>query len=112
MALSIDGIQILRNYFNGVMDRANHHAENVNEIALAILGGIIWKSTDEIQVKQYAGSPANILWMYVGENKYCFAFNHETGNIEVRRASYKGEVIIEFNNTSSVAEVKQFFEAL
>ena len=50
--------------------------------------------------------------MYVGENKYCFAFNHETGNIEVRRTSYKGEVIIEFNNTSTVVEVKQFFEAL
>lgn len=112
MALTIEGIEILKTYFNGVMERADHHAENVNEIALAIMGGIIWKSTGDIQVKEYSGTPANILWMWVGEERYCFAFNHETGNIEVREGSIKGPAIQEFNNGTPISEIRQFFKGL
>jgi len=44
MATTIQNIEILRAYLSGVLDRANHHAQNVNEIALAIAGGIIWRT--------------------------------------------------------------------
>lgn len=38
---TIDNIHLLREYLTGVLDRANHHAHSVNQIALAIVGGII-----------------------------------------------------------------------
>lgn len=50
MAKTIKDIKILKDYLTGVLDRANHHAQNVNEIALAIAGGIIWRTTDKIRV--------------------------------------------------------------
>lgn len=40
MATTIQNVEILRAYLSGVLDRANHHAQNVNEIALAIAGDI------------------------------------------------------------------------
>ena len=46
MALSIKTITDLHDYFSGVMNRANHHANSVNEVILTILGGVIWKSTE------------------------------------------------------------------
>lgn len=46
MALKIEDIRLMKRYFEGVMSRANHHAENVNEIILALAGGVIWRGAD------------------------------------------------------------------
>lgn len=112
MALTINGIDLLKQYFGGVMGRADHHADNVNEITLALIGGVIWRATEDVQVKEYDGAPANILWMTVNGKRYCFSFNHSTGNIEVKENSMKGNVIRTFNNTTPISDVKAFFESL
>lgn len=112
MAITIQSILILQKYLRGVMQRADHHANGVNEIALALIGGIIWRTTDEIEVKEYAGSPANILWMTVNENRYCFTYNHQKDCIEVKNRTQNGDVCFTFNNQTPIAEVKQFFAQL
>ena len=112
MALKVSNISDFQQYFEGVMGRANHHADNVNEIILALVGGVVWKSNGRFQVKQYAGMPANMLWMEVGDQIYCFKFNHETDCIEVHLNTHNGEVIKEFNNSTPLSEVKSFFERL
>ncbi len=66
MATTIQNIEILRAYLSGVLDRANHHAQKVNEIALAIAGGIIWRTTDNIKVMSREGEMKNVLWLQVG----------------------------------------------
>ena len=35
MALSISSLEVLNQYINGVMGRADHHGQNVNEIVLS-----------------------------------------------------------------------------
>lgn len=112
MATTIHNIDILRAYLSGVLDRADHHAQNVNEIALAIVGGIIWKTTDNIRVMSREGDMKNVLWLQADDRKLCFAYNHNTGEIEVREGSVQGSVIRSFNNTTPVSEVKVFFENL
>lgn len=112
MATTIHNIDILRAYLSGVLDRADHHAQNVNEIALAIAGGIIWKTTDNIRVMSREGDMKNVLWLQAGDRTLCFAYNHNTGDIEVREGSVQGNVIRSFNNTTPVADVKIFFESL
>lgn len=112
MAIKIEDIEILKEYMTGVLNRADHHALNVNEVILALAGGIIWKSTGKIEVKQYSGTPANILWINVNNNRYCFAFNHDSGNIEIRKKSIKGSVLHEINNNTSILEVKSIFNQL
>jgi len=112
MPTTIDNINILRNYLTGVLDRANHHAQNVNNIALAIAGGIIWRTTDNIKVMSREGEMKNVLWLQVGTRTICFAYNHATGNIEVRDGSIQGDVITTFNNSTPISDVKLFFENL
>lgn len=112
MALTINGIDLLKKYFSGVIGRADHHADNVNEIVFALIGGVIWRATEDIQVKEYDGAPANILWMVVNTKRYCFSFNHSSGNIEVKENSIKGNVIATFSNSTPIGDVKKFFESL
>lgn len=112
MAKTVSNIQDLQNYFNGVMQRADHHAGSVNQIVLALVGGVVWKSNGNFEVKEYAGRTANILWMYVGDKRYCFKFNHMEDCIEVCEGSHNGTVIKSFDNDTPLAELKAFFEGL
>lgn len=43
MPLPVTDVEILQGYINGVMARADHHANEVEEIALALAGAIVWK---------------------------------------------------------------------
>ncbi len=112
MATTIQNIEILREYLTGVLDRANHHAQNVNEIVLAIAGGIVWRTTNNIRVMSRNGEMKNVLWLRVEERTLCFVYNHDNGNIEVRENSIQGNVIQSFNNSTPLNTVKSFFETL
>lgn len=112
MAITINKIEALKEYFNGVMNRANHHADNVNEIVLALIGGVIWCAEGNFEVRQYGGAPANILWMEVGDTRYCFKFNHETEKIECLEGGHVGAVLETFDNQTTISEVKSFFAGL
>jgi len=41
MLLSVRNVEIMQTYLDGVMTRADHHANEVAEIALALIGAII-----------------------------------------------------------------------
>lgn len=112
MAITIEDIEILKEYFNGVINRADYHADNVNEIVLALIGGVIWRSEGSFKVKEYAGLPANILWMDVNNQRYCFKFNHITEKIDCCEDGHNGNVIASFDNQTSITDVKAFFESI
>ena len=112
MSTTIHNIEILREYLSGVLDRADHHAQDVNEIALAIAGGIIWRTTNNIKVLSREGQMKNVLWLQVNDRTLCFVYNHDLGSIEVREGSIQGVIIQSFNNNSSINEIKVFFERL
>ena len=112
MALSIKTITDLHDYFSGVMNRANHHANSVNEVILTILGGVIWKSTENFQVRTIRNETANVLWMILNHKRYCFKYNHERDEIQVCKNSHRGEVIMTFTNNTNTKEVKNFFVQL
>lgn len=112
MATTIATLKILQTYLNGVMERADHHANNVNEIALAITGGIIWRSIKDVKVLSKLGDMKNVLWMQTNNKTLCFVYNHNTQNIDVRENTIQGNTIMTFNNKNSVKDVKDFFKTL
>lgn len=112
MATTIESIEILQEYLKGVLDRANHHDQNVNSIALAIAGGIIWRSTNRIKVLSREGDMKNVLWLEVNQIKLCFVYDHLGGNIDIRETSIQGKTIKSFNNNTPLDEVKTFFESI
>lgn len=112
MALTITTLTLLNEYINGVMSRADHHGQNVNEVVLILAGAVIWRATQDIEVRTYGDTTANILWLTVNGHRYAIAYNHQTGNIEIRDRNQNGAVLATFNNQATAATVKQIFATL
>ena len=113
MPQQVTDIEVLKNYLQGIMDRADHHAQNVNEVALAVAGGVIWRKDDEpMEVMVREGEMKNVLWFRVGSNRYALSYNHDTGEIELRQGTTQGNVIGSFSNRMTNNEVRQIFARL
>ncbi len=112
MALTITTLTLLNDYINGVMNRANHHGQNVNEIAHTLAGAVIWRATQDVTARTFKGKTANILWLTINSNRYAIAYNHLTENIEIRERIQNGNVLAIFNNSTSAKDVKTIFESL
>jgi hypothetical protein len=112
MAISIDSIDILQKYLAGVLHRADHHAGNVEGVALTLMGAVIWKSDGEIKVREYAGEPANIIWFSVSGRKYAMTYDHGNETILLRKNIKNGPVLHSFSNSSSYQDIIAAFKAL
>lgn len=112
MAISINSIDSLQTYLNGVLGRADHHAKNVEGVALSLIGAVIWRSTGEISVREYNGHPANMLWFHVGPNKYVLTYNHSDETIELKDRTHTGSVLASFDNSSSYEDIISIFKSL
>lgn len=113
MAITADDVNVLHQYAQGVMGRADHHAESVKGVALALLGAIIWRGEPgSIEIKQYAGGLANVLWVMIGGRRYAFAYNHVSGSIEIRDRTQSGPALASFNDQTPVSDIESFFRAL
>ena len=90
MAVKMTSSDLMKEYFNGVLSRADHHAKGVQEISLALMGAVIWKSEGDIEVKSVKdGGMGNILWFNTGSERYAMYYNHETISIEMRARTMK-----------------------
>lgn len=109
MAVSATNIGDLHAYAQGVMGRAAHHAGNVNKIALALLGAIVWRA-DPTSIKYLT----NVLWWESAATgqRYACSYNHQTQEIEIRRGSTHGATLHQFSNSTPVAQVEQVFASL
>lgn len=113
MPRAITEIQVLRDYIGGVMDRADHHGDNVSEVALALAGAIIWrKDADDIEVFVRDGQMTNVLWVRIGGDRYAFSYNHDAGAIEMRLGSTQGDVLHSFTNRTTNHQIKSVFGSL
>ena len=107
-------VDTLQQYVAGVMDRADHHAPNVDEIALAVAGGIVWRkdADQEIEVFEREGEMKNVLWVRIGGRRCAVSYNHDAGAIEFRQSTTQGTVLGSFSNATPIADVRAFFESL
>ena len=96
------------------MDRTEHHLGKVNEIALALAGAIIWRKDNDESIKVMAhGSEAkNVLWVRIGGERYAFSYDHDAGQIEMRRGGTQGPTLHRFPNSTPLSAVTQIFKAL
>lgn len=111
MTEQITMLNVLKTYLEGVMSRAGHHANEVNQIVLSLIGGIIWKH-DSCNVQTRNGEMKNILWFVVNNQRYAMKYNHENKNIELRKNSINGQLLEIFDNNSTNDNVKRIFENL
>ncbi|WP_437769000.1 hypothetical protein WME77_19175 [Sorangium sp. So ce764] len=104
----------LQDYIRGVLGRADHHANNVNEIVLAIAGAIVWRKDDDapVRVLEKGGQLKNALWVRIGGKEYALSYNHTTATIDLKAGGLQGDVVHSFSNATPVSEVKAVFERL
>jgi hypothetical protein len=113
MPQPITEIATLQQYIQGVMQRAGHHAPDVDEVALTLIGAIVWrKDPDPIEVLRRQGQMVNVLWVRISGKRYAFSYNHDAGTIELRLESTQGGVLASFSNMSSAADIKTLFASL
>lgn len=114
MAIQADDVDTLHRHAEGVMQRVAHHAGNVGAVALALLGGIIWRvKPGSIQIKEYSGKLANVLWWEsVSGNRYACAYNHLSQEIEIRDRKTQEALLHRFSNTTPITKVEQVSSSL
>ena len=113
MPHQVKDIDLLRDYLQGVLGRADHHAQAVNEVSLAVAGGIIWRKDDDpIEVMVREGEMKNVLWFRVNGKRYALSYNHQVQTIELRESSTQGNVVGSFSNSTPLSQVRTAFELL
>src|SRR5215216_5608681 len=114
MPVTVAEIETLRRYVGGVMQRAEHHANLVDEVVLALVGAVVWKKDADtpLEVRAQQGQMGNVLWMTISGTKYAFSYNHDAKTIEMRQGALTGAVVASFSNATTIAQVKQQFEGL
>jgi len=112
MSRTVTDVDVLQEYIAGVMERASHHAGNIEEIALAVAGAIIWRKNGPIRVGEREGHMTNVLWVTIGHRKYALSYNHDKLVIEVRGDSIRGVVLASLSNATPLSDVKECFQSL
>ena len=112
MPKTVTAVDVLQDYIRGVMDRAEHHADKVDEITLAIAGAVIWRKDGDIQVYEREGQMTNALWVDINGQRYALSYNHDARKIEIRKNSMRGNVLDSFDNLNTAGDVRQFFSSL
>ena len=113
MPTAVADVDTLRDYISKVMDRAGHHAQNVQGVALALAGAIVWrKDVDAIEVMSQNGDLKNVLWVRISGQRYAFSFNHDTNAIEMRAGTTHGAVLNSFDDQTTALDVHNIFSSL
>lgn len=114
MSRTVRTIDDLQEYLRGVARRAEHHAQSVDEVILALAGAVVLfkDAGTELEVRTHAGQTANVLWVTVGGTVYALAYNHNTHRVEVREGTTRGRVLHDFDDATAVADIIECFQGL
>jgi len=112
MPVDVAEVDVLQEYLQGVLDRADHHARGVDQIALALVGAVIWRKSGALKVMAVDGDMKNVLWFETDTSRYALSYNHREGAIELREKSVRGSVLASFTNKTPLAELRGLFADL
>ena len=114
MAIALKSVDELQEHLLGVFERSDHHAGEVNEVLLAIAGGILWRKNAgaPVRVSEKDGAGGNVIWFRVGLQRYALLYSHRARRIELMFGGRRGHLIHTFTNSTPLAEVSQVFATL
>ena len=114
MGIALRSVDDLQAHLLSVFERSDHHAGEVNEVLLAITGGILWRKNpgDHVRVNEREGAGGNIIWFRIGSQRYAVLYSHRSRRIELMQGGRHGPLIHAFTNATPLAEVMQVFSTL
>ena len=104
-AISPLGVQSPQTW--GVVNRADHHADNIRYVVLPLIGVVVlFKDPDtSIRVLTREGSAANVLWVQIGGSWYAFSYDRNSRSVVLTRGSIQGDVLAHFSNATTIPEI-------
>ncbi|MDA7746193.1 hypothetical protein N8878_02535 [Psychromonas sp.] len=114
MAISISEVAVLKDLFLKVVERANNHAQSVNQIIYPLLGFILLTIDEEsdIQMKASEGDQGNLLWLTTNGHRYAFRYEDTEKSIVIRKGNFMGAMIAAVNNSTTTNELQLIFSKL
>jgi len=111
MAISINTVKELQQYFKGIEEKAEDHAKQVKEVIYPTLCLIIayFDPDSDIEVRPHKGDMANMLWAHINGIRYSFVYKPEKSAIEIKKGR---QVKHSIDNTLTVKELISIFESL
>lgn len=114
MAIALKSVDALQEHLRGVLEHADRHAGGVNEVLLAVIGGVLWRKNpgEPVRVGDKNGAGGNIIWFRIGAQRYALLYKYKAGRIELMLDSRHGYVLHAFTNATPLAEVVRVFSTL
>ncbi len=114
MAIQLSSVEQLQTYLTGIIDRARHHAPEIEEVILTLIGAtVLFKDTETpLEARSWKGSPANVLWATCNGQRYAFTYTHGNRQISIKRGGLKGIVVGSFDNQTPTNQVINIFKHL
>lgn len=95
-------------FITKVIGEANHHGANVNAIIKPLSDEVrrrLILTRDKVEVYERNGNLARTCWVTINARRYCFSYNYDTQNIELKDRSTQGAVRKTFNNNTTLADI-------
>lgn len=114
MTISLNTVDELQDHLLGVFERSAHHAGEVDQVLLSLIGGIMWrkKPGDPIKVNTKVGAGGNVIWFRVDATRYVLLYSHEERFIKLMKDGRKGELLQTFTNDTPTSELVRVFASL
>lgn len=114
MAISLNTVDELQEHLLGVFARSAHHAGEVDQVLLSLIGGLLWrkKPGDPVKVNTKEGAGGNVIWFRVDSIRYALLYSHEERFIKLMGGGRKGELVQTFTNDTPINELIRVFASL
>jgi hypothetical protein len=114
MAIALKSVDALQEHLRGVLEHADRQAGGINEVLLAVIGGILWRKNpgEPVRVGDKNGAGGNIIWFRIGAQRYALLYKYKAGRIELMLDSRHGHVLHAFTNATPLADVVRVFSTL
>jgi Integron cassette protein VCH_CASS1 chain len=115
MPVPVTDVDVLKTYLRGVLGRAKHHAQNVDEIILAIAGGVISrKNSRPLEVRKAPSSGMGNVLSFVSTRgrQYALSYDHASQAIVLKQGNIQGAVLHTFTNATPISQVAAIFAGL
>lgn len=114
MAVNVNEVEVLKEYFLKIVKSSELHAPNVNAVIYSLLAFIIliMDEKSDIQVRSGEDGTGNMLWLTTNGHRYAFRYEISEESIVIRKGSFTGEMVAKVNNSTMTNELKQIFSKL
>ena len=112
LSQGIKTVEELQEYLIRISGRAAHHAQNVNQVILALAGAVVlFKDPGTyLEILTRHGNRKNVLFLTINGTRYVFSYNHQQQTVDIKKDSLQGTVVGSFTNDTQYSQILQIFQ--